>query len=184
MEVRPELPAERDHGIADGVMLLSTLCVAVVTWNYLPRISALPMWKFYCGVGVTFVLALASLTRRARWADTFKFLMGIWTIIVPFALGLTEAEAALWIYLTTGILLAALPISGFIRQTRTYLSGNGAAKACWLVPLLSQRRGAAERPTRPGRCPEGGMGKLLSRVKVAGHCASDLRNGRALRFTP
>jgi hypothetical protein len=123
------------------------------------------MWKFYCGVGVTFVLALASLTRRARWADTFKFLMGIWTIIVPFALGLTEAEAALWIYLTTGILLTALPIPGFIRQTRTYLSGNGAAKACWLVPLLSQRRGAPYPPRSP---PGRRYGETVIKSKSSG----------------
>ena len=75
-DVRPQLPSERDHGIADGVMLLSTLCAAFVTWRYLANISAGPLWKFYCGVGLTFVLALAGLTRRARWADSIRLLMG------------------------------------------------------------------------------------------------------------
>jgi hypothetical protein len=34
--VRPQLPSERDFGIADGVMLLSTLFPAFVTWRYSP----------------------------------------------------------------------------------------------------------------------------------------------------
>src|ERR1700688_276314 len=110
MDVRPELPAERDYGIADGVMLLSAVCVAVVTWNYLSGISAVPLWKFYCGVGVAFLLALAGLTRRARWAETIRFLMGIWAVIAPFMLGLTEDTAALWIYLAVGVLLMVLSI--------------------------------------------------------------------------
>jgi hypothetical protein len=113
--VRPQLPSERDHGIADGVMLLSTLCAAFVTWRYLANISAGPLWKFYCGVGLTFVLALAGLTRRARWADSIRLLMGIWTIIAPFMLGLTEV-APFWIYLTMGALLTALSIPGVVGE--------------------------------------------------------------------
>jgi hypothetical protein len=69
-DVRPQLPSERDHGIADGVMLLSTLCAAFVAWRYLANISAEPRWKCYCSVGLIFVLVLAGLTRRARWADS------------------------------------------------------------------------------------------------------------------
>jgi hypothetical protein len=31
------LLSERDRGIADGVMLLSALCMAFVTWRYFPK---------------------------------------------------------------------------------------------------------------------------------------------------
>jgi hypothetical protein len=75
-DVRPELPEERDHGVADGVMLLTSLCVAVATWSYLVDSSPAPTWKLYSGVGLTFFLALAGLTRRAGWADAMRLLMG------------------------------------------------------------------------------------------------------------
>jgi len=119
--VKPMLPPEKDHGIADSLMLLATLCVAVVTWSYLAKNSTAPLWKFNVGIGVTSLFALAGLTRHACWANTIKLLMGIWTMIAPFMLGLFQAEA-LWIYLSTGALLTALAIPGFIGQVRTYLS--------------------------------------------------------------
>jgi hypothetical protein len=66
------------------------------------------VWKFCGGVGLTFFLALAGLTRRAGWADAIRFLMGIWIITTPFLLGITMRASALWVYLTTGVLLIAL----------------------------------------------------------------------------
>jgi hypothetical protein len=114
--VRPELPEERDHGVADGVMLLTSLCVAVAIWSYLADSSTAPRWKFYSGVGLTFFLAFAGLTRRAGWADAIRFLMGAWTIMTPFLFGLTMNAAALWICLTMGILLTALSVPGPIGE--------------------------------------------------------------------
>ena len=69
------MPEERGHGVADAVMLLTSLCVAVPASSYLANISSAPLWKFYSGVGLTFFLALAGLTRRAGWADAIRFLM-------------------------------------------------------------------------------------------------------------
>jgi hypothetical protein len=112
--VKPDLTRERSHGAADVVILLSTSCVAVGTWNYLSNISTVPPWKIYCGVGLIFVLALAGLTRRAYWAHAIRFLMGIWTVITPFIVGLPEAAPALWIYLITGVSLTALSFPGVI----------------------------------------------------------------------
>jgi hypothetical protein len=110
--VRPELPEERDYGVADGVMLLTSLCVAVEIWSYLANISTTPLWKFYVGVGLTFFFALAGLTRRAGWADVIRFLMGIWIITTPFLLGVTVNASALWICLATGVLLTSLSAPG------------------------------------------------------------------------
>jgi hypothetical protein len=113
----PELPGERNHGAADGVMLVSSLCVAVATWYYLAshlNMSTAPAWKCYGGVGLTFFLTLAGLTRRADWADRIRFLMGIWTIAVPFLLGLSMRVSTLWIYLAMGILLTTLSVPGVI----------------------------------------------------------------------
>lgn len=110
--MRPELPEERDHGVADGVMLLASLSMSVATWSYLANISTTPPWKFYGGVGLTLFFALAGLTRRAGWADVIRFLMGIWIITTPFLLGVTVNASALWICLATGVLLTALSVPG------------------------------------------------------------------------
>lgn len=114
--MRPELPNERGHGLADGVMLLAILCVVILTWGSLARSSAVPVWKFHCGVGVVFVLALAGLTRRARWADTIKLMMGIWMIIAPFIPGLAETTSALCACLATGCFLTMLSVRGAIGE--------------------------------------------------------------------
>ncbi len=114
--MRPDLPNERGHGLADGVMLLAAFSMAMLTWSSLAQMPTVPVWKFHCGVGVVFVLALAGLTRRARWADTIRLLMGIWTITAPFILGLAEAAPALYAYLTTGGLLTALSVRGVIGE--------------------------------------------------------------------
>ena len=60
-----ELPEERDHGVADGVMLLTSLCVAGVTWGYLAKIPSAPLWKFYGGVGLSFFPSPALRAARA-----------------------------------------------------------------------------------------------------------------------
>jgi hypothetical protein len=135
--VKPVLGPERDHGIADSLMLLATLCVAVVTWSYLAKISTTPLWKFNVGIGLTFLFALAGLTRHARWAITIKLLMGIWTMIAPFMLGLFQS-APLWIYLSTGTLLTALAIPGFIGQARTYRGGPGMMSVVRWTPSVGQ----------------------------------------------
>jgi hypothetical protein len=115
-DVRPELAYERDHGVVDGLTLLTSLCLAVAIWGYLANASTASPWKFYGGVGLTFFFALAGLTRRASWANAIRFLMGIWTITTPFLLGLTMSAAALWICLTLGVLLIALSVPRVIRQ--------------------------------------------------------------------
>jgi hypothetical protein len=115
-EVNPELAYERDHGVVDGLMLLTSLCLTVAIWGYLANTFTVSIWKFYGGVGPTFLFALAGLTRRASWADAIRFLMGIWTITTPFLLGLTMSAAALWICLTLGVLLTTLSVLRIIRQ--------------------------------------------------------------------
>ena len=114
--MRPELPEERDHGFADGLMLLTSLCVAVATWSYLANSSTAPLWKFYGSLGPTFFFALAGLTRRADWANAIRFLTGIWTITTPFLLGLTMNALPLWICLTVGVLLTALSVPEPIKK--------------------------------------------------------------------
>jgi hypothetical protein len=110
------LAEERVHDAIDGVMLVTSLCVAVATWSYLGNIPSAPVWKFYGGVGLTFFLALAGLTRRASWAEAIRFLMGIWTITMPLLLGPTMSSLALLACLTMGALLTALSVPGVIRE--------------------------------------------------------------------
>jgi hypothetical protein len=122
--VKPELPGERDHGLTDGVMLLASLCIAVMTWSSLARISAVPMWRLYCGVGPIFVFALAGLTRHARWANAIRLILGVWTIIAPFLLGPMDFAPTFWIYLTTGVVLTAVSIPGVLEAQAPVLRGR------------------------------------------------------------
>jgi hypothetical protein len=113
--MRSELPGERDHGVADGLMLLTGVSVALATWSYFANLSTAPVWKSYGGVGLTYFLACAGLTRRAGWADAIRFMMGIWIITMPFLFGLAISAWALWICLTMGVLLIAVSVPGVIR---------------------------------------------------------------------
>jgi len=115
-DVRPELPEERNHGVVDGVMLLTGVCVAVASWSNLADIATAPRWKVCSGVGLSLFFALAGLTRRASWSDAIRFLMGLWTITTPFLLGSAMSASALLTCLTMGVLLTGLSVPGIIRK--------------------------------------------------------------------
>jgi SPW repeat len=133
--VTPELPEERNHGAVDGVMLLTGVCVAVASWSELASVSTTPPWKFYSGVGLTLFLALAGLTRRARWADAMRFLMGLWTITAPFLLGLAMRDSVLLTCLIMGGLLTVLSVPGIIREKGlNFLRQVGARRVLSLPP--------------------------------------------------
>jgi hypothetical protein len=60
--VRLERFGEREHNLADVLMLLAVVCLAVVTWSYLTTAAGVPLWKSYTSVALTVLFALAALT--------------------------------------------------------------------------------------------------------------------------
>jgi hypothetical protein len=133
--MRPELPDERDHGVADGVMLLSTLCVAVAAWSCLANLSPTALWKFYGCIGVTFFFALAGLTRRSGWASALRFLLGMWLLMTPTIFGLTASASARWLCLATGVLLIALSVPRSLREKGRHLLRQPGGRRSLSLPL-------------------------------------------------
>jgi hypothetical protein len=128
--VRSELPVERDYGVADGVMLLSSLCAAVALWTYFANTPSAPQWKIYAGIVPTYFFTLAGLTRRTSWANAIRFLIGVWTLTTPFLLGLSTGASALFICLVMGGLLTALSVPEAIRKKAVMLCGRLVSGAC------------------------------------------------------
>jgi hypothetical protein len=133
--MRAELPEERDHGVTDIVVLLANLCIAVAIWSCLADVSSAPLWKVYGGVGPTFFLTLAGLTRRSGWAHAIRFLMGIWTVSIPYLLGVTMSASALSTCIVAGSLLIALSVPGVIGDKgRTFVRQIGVRRVFSLPP--------------------------------------------------
>ena len=104
---------ERHHSVADVVMVLAVVCLALVTWSYLGNAASVPLWKPYASVALAVLLTLAALTRQPHWAISMRFLSGGWMIAAPYFLKFADIAPALWAYLTIGGLLATMAsISG------------------------------------------------------------------------
>ena len=111
--MRLERFGERHHSIADVVMVLAVVCLALVTWSYLGDAASVPVWKPYASVALAVLLTLAALTRQPHWAISMRFLSGGWMIAAPYLLEFADIAPALWAYLAIGVLLATMAtISG------------------------------------------------------------------------
>ncbi len=113
MAVRLDRFGERHHSVADVVMVLAVVCLALVTWSYLGDAASVPLWKPYASVALAVLLTLAALTRQPHWAISMRFLSGGWMIAAPYLLKFTDIAPALWAYLAIGVLLTTMAsISG------------------------------------------------------------------------
>jgi hypothetical protein len=111
--VRLERFGERHDSVADVVVVLAAVCLALVTWSYLGDAASVPLWKPYASVALIVLLTLAALTRQPHWAISMRFLTGGWMIAAPYLLKFADIAPALWAYLTIGVLLATMAsISG------------------------------------------------------------------------
>ena len=61
---------EREHGVVDMLLLLATVCLAVVTWSYVSEATSAPLWKFYLGLAVI-------VASRARGVDATPTMGGL-----------------------------------------------------------------------------------------------------------
>jgi len=111
--VRLERFGERHDSVADVVMVLAVVCLALVTWSYLGDAASVPLWKPYASVALAMLLTLAAMTRQPHWAISMRFLTGVWIIVAPYLLKFADIAPALSAYLAIGVLLATIAsISG------------------------------------------------------------------------
>jgi hypothetical protein len=101
---------DREHNLVDLVVILAAVCLAVATWSYLSDAAGVPIWKSYLSVVITGLLALAAMTRNARWAAAIRLLTGAWLIGAPYLLGFADIATAFWTYLAAGVLVTTLAI--------------------------------------------------------------------------
>jgi hypothetical protein len=111
---RESLLHEREHGVVDMLLLLGTVCLAVVTWAYVSEATGVALWKFYLGIALSWLLALAALTRHRQWAAWIRLLTAGWMIAAPHLLAFTDVAPARWAYVTTGMIVAVLSIPGVV----------------------------------------------------------------------
>jgi hypothetical protein len=105
MDLRLERFGEREHGVADVVVLLSVVWVALVTWCAYADDAGVPAWRPSIGVAVAVLLALAALTRHPRWAASIRFLTGGWLAAAPHVLKFDSNAAVFWSCLAIGVVL-------------------------------------------------------------------------------
>lgn len=109
--------SERDeHPIAHLLVLLSVVCLALVTWAQLSEV--MPGWKPVISVASTVVLALGALTRCARRAALLRVLVGMWMIAEPVLFGFWQIAPVTWSYMATGVLVAAISLGRSLRVLR------------------------------------------------------------------
>jgi len=105
---------ERQHTLADVFILLSAVCLALVTWLGLADAAGVSPWKSCIGVAITVLFALAALTRHRQRATATRLLTGLWIIGAPYLLNFADIGPARWIYLAIGSLVTVLGIGGMV----------------------------------------------------------------------
>lgn len=130
MAVRLETFGERHHSAADIMMVLATVCLALVTWLYLGDAASVPLWKPYVSVALAVLLTLGALTRQPHWAISMRFLSGGWIIAAPYVLKFADIAPALWVHLAIGVLVAAMAL----------ISGTFALRPDSLIQLPKCRK--------------------------------------------
>lgn len=111
--MRPDRTGDRQHSIADLLILFAAITLTLATWAYLSGGSGVPVWKSYASVAITLLLALAALTRNPDWAAAIRILTGLWLIAAPYLLRFHDVAPATWTYLTVGAIVTALAVPGF-----------------------------------------------------------------------
>jgi hypothetical protein len=64
------------------LLLLGTVCLAVVTWSYVSEATGVAPWKFDLGVTVSSLLALAALTGHRQWGRKLSFALKLHSSVV------------------------------------------------------------------------------------------------------
>ena len=111
---RESLLYEREPGVVDMLLLLGTVCLAVVTRSYVSEATSVAPWKFYLGIAVSWLLALAALTRHRQRAAWVRLLTAGWMIAAPHLLAFIDVAPARWAYVATGVIVAVSSIPGVV----------------------------------------------------------------------
>ncbi|WP_414474967.1 SPW repeat protein [Microvirga sp. M2] len=62
-----------------------------------------------CGVLIA-ALAVAALGALQEWEEWGSAVVGLWTLIAPWALGFTDVRNAMWVHIGVGIVVAIISI--------------------------------------------------------------------------
>ena len=71
-------------------------------------------------------------TVTTRWQDSLNFLLGLWLILSPWALGYTASGAAFWNAIVLGLVLGALAVAALV-EFREWEEWIGMALGAWLA---------------------------------------------------
>jgi hypothetical protein len=78
--------------------------------------------NFICGIIVTVLAATRAFSaagRRQPWMSWLNGILGVWTIITPWALRFSGDRSALWSNLITGLVIAVLAFASASASQRT-----------------------------------------------------------------
>ncbi len=144
---------ERECRIVSIAVLLSVVCLALVTWAQLADAGGALAWGPVASVASMVFLGLASLTYCPRRAALMRLLTGTWIIAAPHLFGFSQVRPVFWAYLAIGGLAGAtslhIPRLAAVRPCSAY-SLNGCRRTpsgCALssasrraMPVLTQCR--------------------------------------------
>jgi hypothetical protein len=124
-----QLDCRRRSGVADVVMLVCVIGLALATWIALSQVDGAAARKLCVGIFITVFLALAAITPRESCAIAVRLAMSGWLIIAPWLLSFADSSLARWSHVLTGSLIALLSIGSLV----TGLAEKHATEAPWGV---------------------------------------------------
>jgi hypothetical protein len=129
----------RECVVADIIVILSVVYLALVTWSCVAGFPGMPYWKCHLAVLATMVLALSALTRQLYWAATFRLLTAAWIATAPFLLSFPRSGPLPLTYLIIGgvITAASLPVASSVWMRRDNRMSVSVETSQVMLPVTS-----------------------------------------------
>jgi hypothetical protein len=92
----------------DWLNLVLAICLFISPWVVGFVAETTPTWNAWIVGVVLAVFAIATLSMFAEWEEWVNFVLGLWLIISPWALGFAANMAAMYTHVVMGVLVAAV----------------------------------------------------------------------------
>ncbi len=100
----------------DPVNLVLGLWMIASPWALAYQAESAPLWNAVVAGVLIAAVALAALYRVFAWQEWANFILGLWLVVSPWALGFAGLQAATRNAVVTGVVVAALALWALARD--------------------------------------------------------------------
>lgn len=103
-----DVARKTDETALDIANIVIGVCLALTPWVLGYAAETAAAWNAWVIGVVIALIAIGALVAFAEWEEWVNLVLGVWTVIAPWALGFAAVTAAVWAHVIAGVLVAVL----------------------------------------------------------------------------